>query len=174
MARARGPSWSIESLASGSGEALRHLYDALGPALYRTALRVTGSPQDAEDVVHDLFVGLPELLGRYKEHGKFEAWLRRVVVRMCLMRLRQGRSRATVSVDLVDLAVDSGQAQHDVAADLERALGSLPVSLRTVFVLKQLEGYSHDEIAQFTNISAGASRVRYSRALERLRQLLER
>jgi len=174
MVRARGTAWTIDGLASGSGDALRALYNEMGASLYRTAYRMVASQQDAEDVVHDLFVGLPELLSRYEDRGRLESWLKRVVVRMCLMRLRQPGWSKAVPIDESLLATSSDQPRVEFAADLERALGKLPEQLRTIFVLRQLEGYSHEEIAQLTNISAGASRVRYSRALERLRQHLER
>jgi RNA polymerase sigma-70 factor (ECF subfamily) len=140
---------------------------------YRVALRVTGSREDAEDILHDLFLGLPEFLGRYTEHGRFTQWLRRVVVRMSLMRLRRERHDAHTSVEVLDSRPAPGTVDSSSRVDLERAIIALPPSLRAVFVLRQLEGYTHEEIADLLGISPGASRVRYSRALDHLRHSLE-
>ncbi len=64
-----GPDASIDRARTGDPEALASLYRAHGAALYRLAYRLTGTSQDAEDVVHDVFVGLPEALGRYEERA---------------------------------------------------------------------------------------------------------
>src|SRR5438045_9718231 len=76
----------IEGARAGDPEALASLYRAYGAALYRLAYRLMGTPQDAEDVVHDVFVGRPEGLGRYTERGRFAGWLKRVTARVALVR----------------------------------------------------------------------------------------
>jgi RNA polymerase sigma factor (sigma-70 family) len=68
-------------------------------ALFRLAYRLVGAREDAEDVVHDVFVGLPEALGRYEERGSFGGWLKRVTARVALMRLRSGKRRREVGLD---------------------------------------------------------------------------
>ncbi|PYO64311.1 MAG: hypothetical protein DMD71_13475, partial [Gemmatimonadetes bacterium] len=78
----------------GEPPALAALYRAHGAAVFRLAYRLTGTREDAEDVVHDVFVGLPEALLRYEERGRLQSWLKRVAARVALMRLRQrGRRR---------------------------------------------------------------------------------
>ena len=86
----------------GDSEALGALYDAFGACLYRLAYRLIGSREDAEDVVHDVFVGLPEALGRYEERGRLGAWLRRVTARVALMRLRRRNHRREVGLEGAD------------------------------------------------------------------------
>jgi RNA polymerase sigma-70 factor (ECF subfamily) len=125
---------------------------------------------DAEDVLHDVFLGLPEALARYQERGAFPAWLRRVTARVALTRLRVARRRREVSLDA---AVGSGKAVPDdlvARGDLERAIAKLPASLRAVFVLKEVEGLSHAEVAGTLGIRVGTSEVRLHRALKRLRR----
>jgi RNA polymerase sigma factor (sigma-70 family) len=80
----------------GEAEALAALYHRHGQQLFGLAWWLTGSHADAEDVVQDLFVGLPEALRRYEERGRLEAWLRAVVVRLVLMRKRAERRRREV------------------------------------------------------------------------------
>jgi len=89
------PVAAVELIArarAGSPVALGMLYDAFSPGLFRLAYRLTGIREDAEDVVHDVFVGLPETLEGYEERGRLDAWLRRVTARVALMRLR-GKAR---------------------------------------------------------------------------------
>ena len=163
----------LERVRRGSPGALGLLYDLYATDLYRTAFRITSTAADAEDVVHDLFVGLPELLRRYEERERMGAWLRRVVIRMSLARLRHSRrrERMTGSSDEGD-RVSAPPADPWGAIDLERAVAALPEELRTVFVLRRIEGMSHDEIAAALGLTNGATRVRYLRALRRLRLYL--
>jgi RNA polymerase sigma-70 factor (ECF subfamily) len=72
-------------------EALGHLFIEYGDSLYRLAYRVLGSASDAEDVIQDVFVGLPDALHHYKERGSPVGWLRRITVRVALMRQRTAR-----------------------------------------------------------------------------------
>jgi RNA polymerase sigma-70 factor (ECF subfamily) len=97
-------------------------------------------------------------------------WLKRVTVRVALSRLRHDEVRATQALD-ASFAAPS----HDAAAamDLATAVATLPPSLRAVLVLKEIEGYSHAEIADMVGISVAASKVRLHRGLRALRRLLE-
>jgi len=154
------------------------LYDQFAAGLFRTAYRICGSRSDAEDVVHDLFVGLPEALGRYDDRGKLDAWLTRIIVRLALMHVRSERRRRTEVLpdtlpDTSDvMATDRAGSVLELNA-LQDAVMSLPDELRTVFVLKHVEGYAHDEIATLLGISNGASRVRLNRAVAMLRRSLD-
>src|SRR5213594_4272154 len=89
----------VEHARDGDPAALGTLYDAFGTGLFRLAYRLTGSREDAEDVVHDVFVGLPEALERYEERGSFGGWLKRVTARVALMKLRSGKRRREVALD---------------------------------------------------------------------------
>src|SRR5207249_1720052 len=82
---------------------------------HRLAYRLTGTREDAEDVVHDVFVGLPEALLRYEERGRLESWLKRVAARVALMRLRQRGRRREVPLEAV-AGHRSPEAPSDVAA----------------------------------------------------------
>src|SRR5438128_12595842 len=88
-----GSSASIAEARAGSPNALSALYLEHGAALFRLAYRLVGAREGAEDVVHDVFVGLPDALRRYEERGSFAAWLKRVTARVALMRLRSGKRR---------------------------------------------------------------------------------
>src|SRR6267378_2588786 len=135
----------VGSARNGDPEALGTLYDAFGADLFRLAYRLTGTREDAEDVVHDVFVGLPEALVRYDERGRLESWLKRVAARVSLMRLRQRSRRREVALEAV-AGQRSPETPGDVAA-LQDAVAALPDRLRSVVVLEEMEGYSHAEVA---------------------------
>jgi RNA polymerase sigma-70 factor (ECF subfamily) len=128
------------------------------------------SRADAEDVVHDVFVGLPEALRRYEERGALGAWLRTITARLALMRLREQTARPLAEVNNEDLAAAS--AKTDASLTVEQALRMLSPNLRAVLVLKEIEGFTHAEIAALLDISIGASEVRLHRALKTLREML--
>jgi RNA polymerase sigma-70 factor (ECF subfamily) len=166
-----------ESLAtrirSGSADALEELYRAVGARLLALAWRLTQGRADAEDVVHDVFVGLPRALAGYRDRGSFSAWLQRLVVRTALMRRRgEGRRAARDSAYAVDLERDGSGVDAATGDDADRILSTLPDSLRVVVVLREIEGMSHRDVAKALGISEAASRVRLVRGMERLRRLL--
>lgn len=156
----------------GDPSALGSLYARYAPGLLALVARLTQSPADAEDIVQDLFVGLPEALRRYQEEGRFEGWLRRIAIRLTYMRLRSARRRREVTLEGVQAPHDdSGNAGND--AQLEQALNKLEPGERILVVLRAVEGYSHAEIAALLGIKAGTAQVRYHRALGRLKSLME-
>jgi RNA polymerase sigma-70 factor (ECF subfamily) len=158
---------------AGDPSALGSMYERYGTALFNTCRHLTGSTADAEDLVHDLFVGLPEALQRYEERGHLGAWLKRVAVRMALMHLRSMEHRRHVSLERAATVATRRRSDERIDAHaLEDAIAALPTTLRAVFVLNRIEGYSHDEVATLLGITAGASRVRLTRALEALRRSL--
>lgn len=163
----------IPRIRRGDPAALTAVYRAFGGELLALARRLTGSDADAEDVLHDLVVGLPDAMRAYDERGKLRAWLKQVVVRMCLMRLRAARRRRETGLD------DAGQLQAPPSAPvdlhdaIEIALRELSPAIRAVVVLRFIEGFSHREIAESLGISVNASEVRLSRGIVALRRRLE-
>jgi RNA polymerase sigma-70 factor, ECF subfamily len=156
------------SVRTGSLDALGELYGRYADDVYTTALRLVGSEADAEDVLQDVFVGLPLAMSRYEERGAFGPWLRRVAARTALMRLRRAENSASPGRPSAEAAAPARDPVVRVAAG--RAIAGLPASLRAVFVLKEVEGYSHDEIGALLDITPGASALRLHRAWKLLRK----
>jgi RNA polymerase sigma-70 factor, ECF subfamily len=159
----------VQQVAAGSSDALAELYRLHAAPLFRLARRMTSSVEDAEDVLHDLFVGLPDSIHKYHERGSLQGWLKRVVVRLALMRLRATRRRREVALDE---EVPTQAADDTVGWDVQRAIETLPDDLRAVLALRQTERYTHQEIAALLGITPGASRVRLSRAVKLMRTAL--
>ncbi len=163
----------VERAASGDPEALTELYRRYGDAVHRLAFRLTGSAADAEDVLQDVFVGLPEALRSYAERGSLEGWIKRVAARTALMRMRRERRRREVALDpLPEPAARSDPGAVVERTSIQRALDALPETLRLVFVLREVEGHSHAEIGELLGIRPGTSEVRLFRAKKMLQDLL--
>lgn len=158
----------VPLVRAGDADSLGTLYDLTASRLRRVALRVLANEADAEDVVHDLFVGLPEAMRHYVESGRLFPWLVGCTMRLALMRLRAGTRRREADWEL---ARDSSTADRpDLAPEVQETfarISELPDSLREV-VLLRVEGLQHAEIASTLGISEGNSRIRLARALERL------
>ncbi|MEJ7758033.1 MAG: sigma-70 family RNA polymerase sigma factor [Gemmatimonadaceae bacterium] len=163
----------INRTRRGEPAALAEVYGRYSESLMRLAWRLTGSADDAEDILHDVFVGLPEALRHYDERGSFEPWIKRIIARTALSAIRAKRRSRELSLDDHPLIESSERA--DSAADsapIQRAIEALPESLRLVFVLKVMEGHSHAEISAMLGINRGTSEVRLHRAVRALRLAL--
>jgi RNA polymerase sigma-70 factor, ECF subfamily len=162
----------LEQARAGSTDALGELYRRHGQVVHAVAWRLLASRHDAEDVLQDVFVGLPRALRSYREQDRFEAWLKRLAVRTALVRLRTRRRRREEPLE-----VAAGASAHAVPAvphpvdriAAQRAIAQLPEPLRSVFILREVEGFSHGEIAELLGITAGSSATRLSRAWTMLR-----
>jgi RNA polymerase sigma factor (sigma-70 family) len=161
----------IAQTRAGDPSALGALYDRHAATLMAVAYRLLQSTPDAEDVVHDVFVGLPEALRRYEERGAFSAWLKTVTARVALARMRES---AVLDVVPLEGAAEPIAPQRDIAdgISLDAAVRALAPTLRAVLVLKEIEGFSHGDIAKLLDISVGASEVRLHRAIRALRAAL--
>jgi RNA polymerase sigma factor (sigma-70 family) len=170
------PDVAIAAARRGSPEGIARLYGLYATDLLRAALRVTGSLSDAEDVVHDLFVGLPQLLGRYHEQGQLAAWLNSIVIRLAIAKARKDSRREFLLSQFWVTATPNKctNSALNFAIDLDQALSALPFSLRSVFVLRFYEDQSYEEVAAELSITPGAARVRYLRALRHLRRLIHK
>jgi len=159
----------IAAVRGGSTQALAELYARHAPAVFTAALRLLGSREDAEDVLQDVFVGLPDALARYEERGAFGAWIRRVAVRASLMVLRRRARKGYEPLEsAADVVAGSPEPERTIAA--RRAIAALPDPLRVVFVLREVEGYSHAEIAELLGITRTASALRLHRAWKLVRR----
>lgn len=163
----------IAAVRSGSSEALAALYHLHGAMVYSVAHRLTQSTSDAEDVVQDVFLGLPRALASYSGQGSLEGWIRKVSVRTALMRLRSRKRRAEAPIDNAETWRKSETHSFPLErVAIQRALATLDEGHRVVFVLKVVEGYDHDEIAGMLGITTELSRVRLFRARRDLMKIL--
>ena len=165
----------LAAAARGDPLGLERLYEEYGDTVYRIAFRLTESAADAKDVLQDVFVALPEALQTFNALGSFEGWLKKVAVRSSLMTMRTRRRRREISLGGITGSLRQAERPDPVdRLELERAIAELPEQLRAVFVLKEIEGFTHDEIADLLQIKRGTSEVRLFRARRVLRTRLGR
>ncbi len=162
------------ALRRGEPDAIAATYREHAGRLLRTATGLLGDRSEAEDLVHDLFVGLPEAMARYEDRATFGGWLSRIAVRMALMRLRTRRRRREVALDDTDeLRRNADVERLPDRMLVEAALATLSEESRTVLVLRDLEGWNYRDIAEFVGASEGTVMTRHSRAMQRLKTALE-
>lgn len=160
----------IAALGARDRSALAELYDLYSPLVYRIALGITLSPDDAEDVVQDVFLDLEHRLRAFGQSGSFEGWLRKVTVRTTLSRLRTLRRRSRLRLIHAEPRPADAAAGAAARVDVERLLDGLPPKLRAVVTLREPEQLTHREVADALGISESAAKVRYHRAMYALRR----
>jgi RNA polymerase sigma-70 factor (ECF subfamily) len=163
-------------LEAHEAAALAVLYRAYAAMLLTVARRLMRCDAEAEDVVHDVFCRLPQVVAQYRDGG-FGGWLKQMTVRTALMRLRAARRRSECGVRGDEAWTAPVRADFDALGrddELRAVLGRLPESLRQVVVLRVFLDYSHTEIAETLDITDTASQVRLCRGLKQLRALLRR
>lgn len=157
----------------GDEDALAELYRRYASDAYEVAIRLTGSGPDAADVTQNVFLGLPDALGSYTGRGDLGAWIRRIATRQALLFLRHEKRQAKWQRRAARRSLESAPVERvEARVVLERALKAMPDELRVVYVLKELEGYAHDEIADYLGITANLSSVRLYRARRWLKRRL--
>ncbi len=164
----------VERLRAKDPEAFAWLYDRYAGLLFRIGYSLLGDTSEAEDLVHDVFLGLPRALVTFEGRGSFEGWLKRVATRTGLMKLRHARSRDT-RTRRWSWALPRFERPPDLDSglDLEAALGEVSPTLRAAFVLREMQGYSYEEVADLLGISMSAAKVRVLRARRILGTLLK-
>jgi RNA polymerase sigma-70 factor (ECF subfamily) len=176
----------VELAAQGEREARRELFERHRDAAYRVALRVTGRPEDALDVVQDSFIKAFERLGDFQQAAGFKTWLLRIVTNRALDLLRARKVRLAVPLDGGDdeprfepAAADENQRpgarleQHELAERLQQAVESLPPEQRAVFALYATGEMTYGQIAEAVGIPIGTVMSRLHHARRRLHKLLE-
>lgn len=166
---------------SGDQAAFRDLYRQHAGRVYALCLRLTGDARDAEERTQDVFVRLWGKLGSFRGESAFSSWLHRLAVNVVLNE-RRTTGRRERRVLPVEDPVNVVGAQHAtplhspvvLSIDLERAIAELPEGAREVFVLFDIEGYGHSEIAELVGIAEGTSKAQLFRARRLLREKLER
>ena len=164
---------------SGSEGAQAAIYAAVAPATFGLVRRLAGSRALAEDLFQETMMAVFQSLGSFRGEAPLGAWVRQIAVSKCLMHLRSPWHRARLRLasddnsDWVETLLPATPAPRAEVVDLERALASLPPTARAVVWLFEVEGYSHQEIAQSFGRSVSFSKSQLARAHAKLRQWFE-
>jgi RNA polymerase sigma-70 factor (ECF subfamily) len=143
--------------------------------IYATCLRLAGSVALAEDCTQEAFIRAWESLPGFRGDSAFGSWLHRIAVNMVLMRQRSQLRRTAWGLNGGDdeiAAVAAHASAPDAALDLDQAIAALPPGAREIFVLHDVEGYRHEEIAALTELAVGTCKAHLHRARRLLRARL--
>ncbi|MFN8652508.1 MAG: RNA polymerase sigma factor [Gemmatimonadales bacterium] len=167
---------TVRRAQQGDPAAFRTLYQEHAGRVYALCLRLAADPAEAEEHAQDVFVRMWERLGSFRGESAFSTWLHRLTVNVVLhARRTAGRrsNRVTLADDPATLDAVAAPAGPP-AEDLGQAIARLPEGARMVFVLHDVEGYQHDEIAALLEIAEGTSKAQLFRARRLLREILNR
>ncbi len=159
--------------AAGDARAFERLYRAHLGRVHGLVRRMAG-PRDAEEITQDVFVRAWQKLGTFRGDAAFSTWLHRLAVNVVVERFRSAATRRAKLVDdgvILD-GLPSRPERPDRKLQLEAALEHLPDGARQIFVLHDVEGYKHEEIATLLEISSGTSKAQLHRARMLLRKQL--
>lgn len=167
---------AIQRAKTGDLEALEQLYRAYEGLVYTLARRLCRSEEDAEEVLQETFLEVCRSIGRFRgvEQASLTAWIKRVAVSKALMRLRSERYRDADPLDDAPEPSDPGGPDVALQMDLETALARLPERARIVVWLHDVEGYTHEDIAELMGMTVSFSKSQLARAHARLRRWLRR
>lgn len=175
----------IRRAQQGDAQAFEHVYARHSRRVYALCLRMTGNPADAEDLTQEAFLQVYRKIGTFRGDSAFSTWLHRLAFNVVLMRLRR-RNHTETSLDQ---ALDPGEESDHVPLEigcadlqlsgsldrinLERAVEQLPAGYRSTFIMHDVLGYEHNEIAAILDCSIGNSKSQLHKARMRLRSLLQ-
>jgi len=167
------PLTDVARAAAGDALAFEAVYRAHLPRVYSLVRRMTAG-RDADELTQDVFVRLWQKLATFRGDSSFTTWLHRLAVNVVIERFRTDQVRRGRLIDGEDIfELLPGPAQtRDLGMDFETALEKLPDGAREIFVLHDVEGYKHHEIATLLEISAGTSKAQLHRARMMLRKHL--
>ena len=173
---ARPDSADAKSAAGGDAAAFERLYRGHVARIHSLARRIVG-PDDADEATQDAFVRAWEKLGTFRGEASFGTWLHKVAVNVVLARRKKlgiQRERFTADGETTMTRVSGRVDRPDLTVDFEAAVETLPPGARQVFVLHDVEGYKHREIAELLGVTAGTTKAQLHRARMMLRAHLTR
>jgi RNA polymerase sigma-70 factor (ECF subfamily) len=178
-----GEAEAIKEAQAGDGRAFEKLYSLHKRRVYSLCLRMLGNVAEAEDLTQEAFLQLHRKIGTFRGDSAFSTWLHRLSVNVVLMHLRKKGLPQVSLEETLEPAQEDGPRKDIGTRDimlsgsidrvtLERAIENLPPGYRLVFVLHDVEGYEHNEIADMLDCSIGNSKSQLHKARMKLRDLL--
>jgi RNA polymerase sigma-70 factor (ECF subfamily) len=174
------PTDDVALAASGDRRAFERIYRQHVDRVFSVCMRMVGDRGLAEELTQDVFVRAWDKMGTFRGDAQFSTWLHRLTVNVVLNdRQSEARRREKHDAGVVDMdAIPHGDVRAlpvpGLSLDLERAIATLPPGARKVFVLHDVEGYKHEEIAEMLGVTAGGCKAQLHRARMLLRKRLTR
>jgi len=169
----------VQRCRKGERKAQYELYQLYKDRVFNIAYRMANSQQDAEDITQMAFVRVFKKIDSFRGDSAFSSWVYRLTVNICINHFRrEKRKKELVVHELSELATNlkilkTNEQASKMKPFLEKAIRALPAGYRMIFVLYDIEGYKHEEIAEMMNISEGTSKSQLHKARKELKQYLE-
>jgi RNA polymerase sigma-70 factor (ECF subfamily) len=175
---------AIEGAQQGDGQCFEALYGLHKRRVYSLCLRMTGNTEEAEDRTQETFLQLYRKIASFRGESAFSTWLHRLAVNSVLMHFRK-KGLSEISLEETLEPAEDGAPQKEYGSEdqvltgsidrlnLECAVQNLPPGYRTVFVLHDIEGYEHNEIAEMLGCSTGNTKSQLHKARMKLRGVLK-
>jgi RNA polymerase sigma-70 factor, ECF subfamily len=175
---------AIRLAQRGDAAAFEHLYRMHSRRVYSLCLRMVSNTAEAEDLTQEAFLQLFRKIQTFRGESAFSTWLHRLAVNVVLMKLRKKSLPESSLEEITEPDEETGGPRKDIGApdqlltgsidrvNLDRAIQELPPGYKTVFVLHDVQGYEHNEIAEIMKCSIGNSKSQLHKARMRLRELL--
>jgi RNA polymerase sigma-70 factor, ECF subfamily len=176
---------TVRRAQQGDAAAFERIYLLHGPRIYALCLRIVRNPTEAEDLTQEAFLRVFRKIHMFRGESAFSTWLYRLALNVVLMKLRK-KHLPEASLEETTKSNEESTGHNKEVGDLdsrltglidrlnlERAVEQLPSTFKTVFVLHDIQGYKHHEIAKMMDWSVGTSKGKLHRARTRLRELLQ-
>ena len=164
----------IEECRKGNNKAQFRLYNQYSKAMFNLAYRILNNREDAEDILQETFVECFRYIDSFRFESTFGAWLKKILVNKCINHLKKKKIDLTLCDTLPTVVYEE---EADITYDtgkIFKGIEMLPDGYRIILTLYLLEGYDHSEISQILGISESTSKSQYSRAKEKLRNILSK
>lgn len=176
---------AIRLAQQGDADAFERIYRLHNRRVYALCLRMVGNTAEAEDLTQEAFLQLFRKIATFRGESAFSTWLHRLSVNVVLMKLRKKTLAETSLEETTEPDEETGGPRKEIGGpdlllsgsvdrvNLGRAIGQLPPGYKQVFVLHDIQGYEHNEIAEIMDCSIGNSKSQLHKARMRLRELLQ-
>jgi RNA polymerase sigma factor (sigma-70 family) len=167
----------IELCKAGNSRAQQQLYQLYAKAMFNICYRMMNSREEAEDMLQESFTEAFIKLSTFRYESSFGSWLKRIVINKCINELKRRKAELILTENIPDSNPETDDNDIETAKlkvnDVMRAMEQLPEGYRIIFSLYLLEGYDHTEIAQIMGITESTSKSQFSRAKQKLKEILK-
>lgn len=163
----------ITRTKSGDSKAFKQLYELHCGKVFALCLRMTGNKNKANDLTQDVFVRVWKNINSFRGESLFSTWIYRITVNVVLIDKRTENNFTKRFTGFHSTLINKlSSKQNSIKIDLENAIGKLPKQAKLIFIMHEIEGYKHEEIAEMLKISDGTSKAQLHRARKILRKEL--
>lgn len=178
----------LEKSKRGDIKSFELLIEGYQKKVFNIAYRIVNNYEDANDLAQEVFIRVYKSIGSFKEQASFSTWIYRITTNVCMDELRKRKNRNVVSLD-EELKIDDGEIKRQVESNeptpeetveknelkkiVNEAISSLAEEHRIAIVLRDIQGFSYEEIAKFTNCPEGTVKSRINRARRSLKEILK-